>query len=1187
MTIVTDPSNSLFGLISGTPSTYNSTTDFNTTYSITIQVTDSIGAKATQTYTMTLKPEALSFGHLNQLTLYPDATYKLVVPVFGGQSPYTFVSFLVPTADTGVYGTPVLVDGQVEIPITGPLSLGTHSFSLQVHDNLLNTPASQPTQFSYVVETEISDVRIVSGYLVNWDHPFSVDVNTRFLQDASWGLDDISGAGQAVGVPFNVAGNLEGFAVSGLRLNLTQVGTATGAPLTTTYTMIGNPNFAALAGQVVYITGFANAANNGTFTIQSTPAPTSTSFAVNNLLGVAQAAPSYTLNLSNAAATSGGTTVYTVSGSSYGNGANNALVGCSFVVMGFTNSTNNGTFTCTASTAVSITLLNNAGVLEIHAATAVTALAKALGSVAAPSGATTLSVLGNGITYAVDPTNLTIGTVFGTGAPDVEWSGPPGPNPSTSAGAAAIFSNSETRVPLAFQANFALVSVAANTPSAGSATYTGTITGGSANAFVGQSFIITGFTNTGNNNAVSPYDSSAAVLPLLCTASTSTSLTFANASAVNESNSSAIAISLAAFDQYSRDFTTLSHSDPAPMVLASVAASIGTTAVYTGTIIGGAVLNAFAGFTFTVYGFTNSTNNGVFICTASSATTLTLANAAAVVEAHAATAQGDIGNITTYTRPYIVGDVVGLNPRKPYYDSPDIPPFSAVNAWIATVEGGSSLPPGLSLDANTGLIYGTLTGTTSQPSVIQYVDASGAIHGTVTINWITYQSAFVMTDNVIDSQIVGNVYNGSTAFTAPVPGSLIAASLAYGVLPNGLSVSTDGTNIIISGTPTEAGFFDCWFLAQTTTQASYAYHRISTIIPVEVLTIIGWADIEAIGPPIILGPVNAFPLPNAIVSANYVNPVTGKNVTLVAQYGDPPYTFTASPTFPYHGINLSANNVPSVTTAGELSGGPVTSFFPNPQTFMFTVTDSSSNTFTVTTAFASQATALTITPGSPLPTITAGQAYTPLVTLTGHSGVTPYTFTISPVSANPLPIGMTLTSASASTATIQGTTIQTGYGTKTVTIRLTDSTAAYVDVPYVVTVVNALTLKSGIDFEDSLATGSLGFINTGSTASITVRPNLSFYVVATGVVSTSLAGITVTTTNSGITGTPKTLAAGVCQIELSGAGFNVGVGTYSVSVTVVDSGVSHTASFSWTVYDDGTMTLKASNAIPTRLTTPT
>lgn len=71
--------------------------------------------------------------------------------------------------------------------------------------------------------------------------------------------------------------------------------------------------------------------------------------------------------------------------------------------------------------------------------------------------------------------------------------------------------------------------------------------------------------------------------------------------------------------------------------LTSVVDASGGTTVYTGTITGGGS-NAYAGLRFTVDGFTNGANNGAFICTASSITTLTLKNALGVSETVAATA---------------------------------------------------------------------------------------------------------------------------------------------------------------------------------------------------------------------------------------------------------------------------------------------------------------------------------------------------------------------------------------------------------------------------------------------------------------------------------------------------------------------------------------------------------------------
>lgn len=71
------------------------------------------------------------------------------------------------------------------------------------------------------------------------------------------------------------------------------------------------------------------------------------------------------------------------------------------------------------------------------------------------------------------------------------------------------------------------------------------------------------------------------------------------------------------------------------LTLTSVAASIGSAAVYTGTITGG-TSNAFVGMSFTVTGFTGANNNGSFVCTASSSTTITLSNSMATSETHAA-----------------------------------------------------------------------------------------------------------------------------------------------------------------------------------------------------------------------------------------------------------------------------------------------------------------------------------------------------------------------------------------------------------------------------------------------------------------------------------------------------------------------------------------------------------------------
>ncbi len=197
----------------------------------------------------------------------------------------------------------------------------------------------------------------------------------------------------------------------------------------------------------------------------------------------------------------GGNTVYT--GTITG-GAGNAYVGDTVVVTGFSIGIDNGTFTCTASTATTITLNNRFGVAQTHAGTA-TATTGAL--------------------------------------------------------------------------------------------YTGTITGGAANAFAGDPVVVSGFVTAANNGTFT------------VTASSATTLTVNNKASVAE-------------------------TDPA---LAIVTTATSTSTVYSGTITGGTG-NGFAGDSFTIAGFTNAANNGTFACTASTATTLTCSNAAGIAETHAGTA---------------------------------------------------------------------------------------------------------------------------------------------------------------------------------------------------------------------------------------------------------------------------------------------------------------------------------------------------------------------------------------------------------------------------------------------------------------------------------------------------------------------------------------------------------------------
>lgn len=216
-------------------------------------------------------------------------------------------------------------------------------------------------------------------------------------------------------------------------------------------------------------------------------------------------------------------------------------------------------------------------------------------------------------------------------------------------------------------------------------------------------------------------------------------------------------------------------------------------------------------------------------------------------------APADVGSITSFAHTYLVGDFVALNPRKPYWNSPDstiVPSFSpspqAVNLH-AQVAAASALPTGLSLDANTGLIYGILLAPYNQTSTIQYVDSSGLVHGTVVINWSTFGSAFTLiSEGGLDDLQSGTTYpNGGPGTLMPFRSNgvtITGVSIVNGTsspLPAGMFVTTDGINIIVYGTPAEAGYFDVWFAASSANNGiAYAYARMSVdyIVPLSILT---------------------------------------------------------------------------------------------------------------------------------------------------------------------------------------------------------------------------------------------------------------------------------------------------------------------------------------------------------------
>jgi hypothetical protein len=79
--------------------------------------------------------------------------------------------------------------------------------------------------------------------------------------------------------------------------------------------------------------------------------------------------------------------------------------------------------------------------------------------------------------------------------------------------------------------------------------------------------------------------------------------------------------------------------------------------------------------------------------------------------------------------------------------------------------------------------------------------------------------------------------------------------------------------------------------------------------------------------------------------------------------------------------------------------------------------------------------------------------------------------------------------------------------------------------------------------------------------------------------------MSVSTGNANITGAVASLGGGIAQISLTGTGFAAGsLGSNPLSVSVTDSGTTVTGTFTWVVYNDGTLRIGAT--LPTQLTTP-
>jgi len=307
---------------------------------------------------------------------------------------------------------------------------------------------------------------------------------------------------------------------------------------------------------------------------------------------------------------------------------------------------------------------------------------------------------------------------------------------------------------------------------------------------------------------------------------------------------------------------------------------------------------------------------------------------------------------------------------------------------------GSSLPPGLSLGGDTGV----LTGTPTSPGFFNFTVRVGdsAVPPQVAEQHlaITVEDALaITTPSPLPDAVKGTAYSQTlqaAGGTAPFTWSLVPGSS----LPAGLSL---GSNTgLITGTPTVTGTFT--FTVRVTDSSN-------TVRVAEKAFQLSVYDSLAI--------TTASPLPEAAAGQPY-------SQSLSAVGGKPPYNWSLAPgssALP-GGLNLGSNGVISGTpsAAGDF-------------TFTVLAADAASQSATKTFLLKVTPPGLAISTEATLPNGLYGSPYSQTLQATG--GSPPYSWTVEPGST--LPEGLSLSTG----GTLGGTPVEAG--AFAFTIRVTDS----------------------------------------------------------------------------------------------------------------------------------------------------
>jgi hypothetical protein len=1151
------------GLLAGTPTTYNSSTDFSKTFSGVIQVTDAIGAKASTTYTMTLEPAVLALGEVDQAVIYATQDFKLTVPVFGGQAPYTLNS----VAGSDTFISSGLVDGQIEVVLNIPSNkLGGHNFTISVTDSQFS-PVTVLKQISYNVLAPTSATAMVKAfanhYWYNGDSGSATPIpivgpgfsGLVLVADVEIPANGITITVDPTAPQTTFAGPPTAYENSEQRVPLKlyhaeqEVGrisrlyTLLTHDKTTPGTDIGNIHTVARPLIIGDVVGF-----NPRKPYYNSPATIPATIVGATLTARVQAGSTLPLGFS----------LDTQTGLIYGK-----LVALppSTSVIEYTDSTGavHGTVTINWSPAASNDFATTTTQAVGQLGTTYNPTTSPLVTIAPPSGVTLASATLVGGSLSGLAPSIAIPTGFST--PVAVLSGTPSDAGYFDAWVSLTTTNGHSTVVylrIAVVDPLPFLILTSTLPDIGAAAYSATLYGfGGVPSSSGQYlWSINGFTGgvtgTGNFAGLTLDPNTGIISGALSSPPGGSGLTDLGTLTVVCTDyrvvNTALAtnVSLPATTQQVLDLTytgslivvTTNSSSPhndlptaVSFAVTSADAMSGSNTVYHGTFSGSGYANKF----FTVTGFSNGAINGTFLYVSNTSSTLTLANG------NAHSSEGPITGAAGLEYGFTLQAAGGTG---------------IYSSWAVT---GGSLPSGITLVAGTGVLKGAwdFTSYGGSPVTFQVTD-SGANTATAIFTFRTGLETITIDGSNVGTVNIGAPYLGSL-LSDIVNGTAaswqVAPTTAGGQHPNsldtGLVLLTDNNQSANEFSNPDNG--ETGSVAGTYSGAAFASHLVRVVV-VDANGNTGSA-ILVFSTGTNMAITDSSPLPNATIGIPY-------SYQMHEIGGVGPYTWTWDQSHPFHGLDISSS--------GLISGTPAATFTQN---VLFTVTDSLSNVATATLSLTSQPSGLAITTPPPL-TAVSGRDANILLSAAGSANK-PYVFSISPFSAYQLPTGLTLSTdagATATTAHITGTTTLSGFD-KTITFRVTDSLGAQADQDLEFIVSQGLDMKTGVDYTDSLALNILGYIDNGAVTSINPRPNSAFLVVATGVVSNSPGAIQVSTGNPGIAAAVTSLDTntGTAVITLSGAAFDLAPGTYQVSVTINDSGVQVTKTFSWVVYDDGVL----------------